>query len=376
VEKKSRRSVGKALLAIAVIAVAILLLMTPSIQGILKDIVSSPFKPRYPEETTFTLERTLTVDANGGTVNSYAIDIPEPMNITQNGVRMQTITSVEYSSDVTREVRYGHNWTIWSNDVPFSGKSSITATYEVTARTVIWDLNEGSSGNVTDIPASLKEQYLTTEWKITPSDPKVITLADEIVGDEENVYVILRSIYDWMRSNIDYPTTLGSGSPQAAVETMESGVGDCDDQAILFASLARAAGVPAWLQLGALYVGIENSWGGHGWVQTYVPLKEGGGEKVIIDTVNGEFLVWRPNRLRGVHQRWGGGTSDRLLLRIQRGSIGLGTQSMLYDSYEALSYVESDRKVSQGSVFELGGQAARYVPGPASYMIPARAAGR
>ena len=48
-------------------------------------------------------------------------------------------------------------------------------------------------------------------------------------------------------------------------------VGDCDDQAMLFCSLARASGVPAWLQLGALYDKGQDEWFGHGWVQAYVP---------------------------------------------------------------------------------------------------------
>lgn len=349
----SRRSAGKALAVIVAVAVVVILLLTPPVQSILEDIVTSPFKPRYPEEASFTLERTLTVDASGGTVKSFTIDMPEPMNIVQNGNRMQTVNSVDYSAEVARTSRYDHNWTVWSEDHSFSNKRTLTITYEITSRTVIWDVDASTSGNVSDVPATLRQQYLQDEWVMTPTHPDVASLSREIVGDEQNVYLVLRSIYDWMRDNIRYPTFSSSGSPQTALETMESKVGDCDDQSILFCSLARAAGVPAWLQFGALYVGIEDSWGGHAWLQAYVPLKNGGSENVVIDPVNGEFLVWRPNRLAEFTDD---GNADHLVdyYFIYNASIVSGTESVLHDNYEALSYKESANKVSQGSVFVLG----------------------
>ncbi len=362
---KQRGSAGKRIAAIVAIAAVVILLMTPSVQSVLEDIITSPFKPRYPEEASFTLKRTLTVDAGGGTVKSFNIDMPEPMNIVENGNRMQTINSVEYSVDVAHTIRYGHNWTVWSDDVPFSGRRTITVTYDVTARTVLWDIDATTSGNISDIPEALKEQYLRDEWKMTPDHPDVGSLSREIVGGERNVYLVLQSIYGWMRDNVKYPISSSSGSPQTALETMESRVGDCDDQSILFCSLARAAGVPAWLQLGALYVGIEDNWGGHAWLQACVPLKSGGYENVVIDPVNGEFLVWRPNRFVEFTDD---GNATHLVdyYYIYNASIVSGTNSVLYDSYEALSYEESERKVSQGSVFVLG------VRPPGMCLVPLR----
>ena len=357
---KSRRSAGKAIIAIAAIVVAFLLLMTPSVQSVLKDMITSPFRPRYPEETSFTLERTLTIDANGGTVQSFTIDMPEPMNIVENGKQLQVIHSVEYSVDVERSTRYGHNWTVWSYDTPFSGKRTMTATYEVTARTVIWNIDPAASGNISDIPIELGQQYLNNEWVIWSNDPyepesskashlsQLSKLSQEIVGDEDNVYLVLRSIYDWMRDNISYSAS--SGHPQNATETMSTRKGDCDDQSILFCSLARAAGVPAWLQLGAMYVGIEGRWGGHAWLQAYVPLKEGGGENVIIDPANGEFMVWRANRFAEFTDD---GDAEHLEDYYFILSMMSDPESDLYDSYKPLSYKESEKKVSQGSVLAM-----------------------
>lgn len=356
-------SAGRTIITIAVIVVAVLLLMSPSVQSVLKDILSSPFRPRYPEEASFTLERTLTIDANGGTVQGFTIDMPEPMNIAENGQPLQVIHSVDYSVEVERSMRYGHNWTVWNYDTPFSDKRTLTATYEVTARTVIWDIDSGVSGNISDVPANLSQQYLQNEWVIWSQDPlepessklshlsQLSKLSKEIVGDEDNVYLVLRSIYDWMRDNISYSAS--SGHPQNATETMSTRRGDCDDQSILFCALARAAGVPAWLQLGAMYVSYERSWGGHAWLQAYIPLKEGGGETVVIDPVNGEFMVFRPNRFAEFTDD---GNIDHLedYYYIFSSMVSSGTEAELYDSYEALSYKESEKKVSQGSVLAMG----------------------
>jgi transglutaminase-like putative cysteine protease len=335
-------------MAIAAIVVVLLLLMTPSVQSVLKDIITSPFRPRYPEEASFTLERTLTIDAHGGTVQSFTIDMAEPMNIVENGQPLQIIHSVDYSVDVERSTRYGHNWTVWSDDVPFSGKRTMTATYEVTARTVIWDIDAAASGNLSDIPVELEQQYMHDEWIILPEHPDVVRLSKDIVGDEDNVYLVLRSIYDWIRDNIAYSTS--SGHPQDALETMSKRKGDCDDQSILFCSLARAAGVPAWLQLGAMYVTFEKSWGGHAWLQAYVPLRDGGGEAVVIDPVNGEFMVWRPNRFAEFTDD---GDAEHLKDYYYILSMRSGAEADLYDWYEALSYKESDKKVSQGPVLAM-----------------------
>lgn len=358
-EPAPRRSAGKAVLLIAVVLVVALLLLSPAVQGFIKDVISSPFKPRYPEEASFTLQRTLVVEANGGTVTNFTMDFPEPMDLSRDGRQLQEIIEVDYSSEIARTVRYGHNWTVWDVGT-FSGtdRRTLTATYEVTARTHIWDLDASTSGNLSAIPSPLKEQYLRDEWKMTMTDPAVAALSERIVGDEDNVYLILRAIYDWVRANIDYPTGSWGAMPQDARQTLQERVGDCDDQAILFCSLARAAGVPAWLQLGALYVGLEDSWGGHGWLQAYVPLKEGGGENVVIDTVNGDFLVWRPNRFVEFTDD---GTAEHLIDyyfiyygAYDDGTYPAGKAPVFRDSYVAISYEASDRKVSQGAVFELG----------------------
>lgn len=363
---KKKGQATKVVAVVVVLLIVALLLFTPAVQSFLRDLITSPFNPRYPESATFTLQRTLTVDANGGEVLGYSFDISEPETIVQNGFIIQNVTSVIYSPDVTaQETRYGQRWVIW-NGSGFEGDQErrSVVTYEVTMRTKIWDIDQDNSRDVTYIPSYLKDRYLNDEWrndngeyKINMTSPFIKATSEAIVGNETNVYQILKVIYDWMTKNVQYPTSSTSGEPQSARETLLTRVGDCDDQSILFCSLARAAGVPAWLQMGALYVSAESSWGGHGWLQAYVPLASGGGENVTIDVVNKDFMVFKPNRFVDFTDDGNGEhLSDyyyTFSTTYDPSSFTGGKVPIYSEDYVSLSYQESSRTISKGNTYSM-----------------------
>lgn len=367
---KRKRPVVKAVVTVAVIVIVVLLLLTPAVQSFLVDLITSPFRARYPESATFSLERSLTVDANGGQIISYDFDICEPSSISQNGYLIQNVTSIVYSPQVSfDETRYGNGWVGW-NGSAISGKETMTytATYQVTVYTHIWGIGRDNSLSVDDVPASLRDMYLHNEWemkagekvvgyKIDMTSPAIVSTSKSIVGNETNVYQVLKDIYDWMVANVRYSTDPSGGEPQSALETLQALRGDCDDQSILFCSLARAAGVPAWLQMGALYVSTEDSWGGHGWLQAFIPLASGGGENVTIDVVNKDFLVFQPNRFVDFTDD---GVGEHLYdyyytfqTTFDRDTYAAGKTPLFGESYTKLSYVESSRKISEGGVYLL-----------------------
>jgi len=189
------------------------------------------------------------------------------------------------------------------------------------------------------------------------TSPTLVAASQSIVGSETNVYQVLRNIYDWMVDNIEYSTDASGGEPQSAMETLHTRRGDCDDQSILFCSLARAAGVPAWLQMGALYVSADDRWGGHGWLQAYIPLASGGGENVTIDVVNRDFLVFRPNRFVDFTDDGVGNHLSDYYYTFQttydRDSYDGGNTPVFEEVYVKLSYEESSKKISQGGVYSL-----------------------
>lgn len=54
-----------------------------------------------------------------------------------------------------------------------------------------------------------------------------------------------QAIFDWVRGNVRYTSDITDVETlQRAIRTVEEGIGDCDDQTVLYGALARAAGFP------------------------------------------------------------------------------------------------------------------------------------
>jgi hypothetical protein len=344
----------KVVVAVAVIVIVAVLLLTPAVQGLLYSIFISPFQKTVPKYVDYRLERDLTVSAGGGELVNFTIEIAVPSNLTAGDEELQTVISSSFSPNATFHYqKYDDQWSTWEHGV-LSGSEQfqVRVVYDIRVETKVWNIGRSDSLDLSAVPQSLKEHYLGNEWKIVVDEPPIQTTSAAIVKNESNVYQILADINRWMLSNVRYPA-VPNESPQSSVETLSSKVGDCDDQAFLFCALARAAGVPAWVQLGALYSSSEDSWGGHGWVQTYVPLKSGGGDYVVIDTVNRDFLLWRPNRLA---EFTADGNGEHLsdyyycfVYTAERGTYSPGHKPSFEEAYTSLEVKESSEKVVIGS---------------------------
>ncbi len=353
-----RKSTG-AYIAIIAIVLVLVLLLTPIVQSTLFDLIFSPFQKKVPVSVTFEVQRDIIVSANGGSIINFTLDVPVIPDLESSDQQMQSVLNVSYDPEpTTLSTRHGVEWAVWHHGELSDEKSyRVRMVYEMRVEAVVWDLDSSLSANLTDLPESLTDRYLQDEWKIIVSDPQIQTTADNIVKGETNVYSILFAINAWIVDHIEYPDKDQLADPSSSVETLESRLGDCDDQAILFCALARASGVPAWLQLGALYDTTEHEWVGHGWVQTYVPLKEGGGEKVIIDTVNRDFMIWKPNRFA---EYTDDGNGEHLYdyyysfnCAYEPSSYFLGEGPEFEEEYHSLTYSESKEKIMIDGFFQL-----------------------
>ena len=350
----SNDSTGRPLKIAAVLIVliiAIVLLMTPSIQNWIANDFFSSFQEKVPKFAVFKVQRDLKVDANSGTIYNLTLDIPRPTDIGGPSYDLQFVRNLTYSpAPASTSMKYGGYWYEWQHgELQFSETYQASITYDVRVDTHFWDIDEEGSANISEIPPTLQAYYLHDQWKIIVVDEGIEDVASYIVGTEKNVYLILSHINDWITANIAYPSQPKVADPSSSVETLSSRVGDCDDQAILFCALARAVGVPAWLQFGALYDSSDKSWGGHGWVQSYIPLKSGGGEYVPIDTVNRDFLVWKPDRFV---EYTDDGNANHLIdyyhtftYTYDRDSYPIGERPIYIDEYKPISYEPSAEKV-------------------------------
>ena len=182
----------------------------------------------------------------------------------------------------------GNRWAVL--DVPdkvlVPGESlSFSVEYRITSREgEAPDISVEASGTLNQIPNSLREDYCGPAacWQ-TDFQP-LRELAFNLSYGKEKVLEIVASFVSWIHSNIRYESY---DMPRYPNETYLSRKGDCDDQANLFITLCRIVGIPAYLQLGCIYVPeatprLYRSWEGHcetyvrsigwhGWAVVYVP---------------------------------------------------------------------------------------------------------
>ena len=190
----------------------------------------------------------------------------------------------------------------WSGEVSGNNRNYVEVEYTINVNTLRPDLKIEDSGKVNQIPSEVYDSYLQPEWLIEPNLTSVIELAENMtLGTDGNVIHILKNIYDYIQNNYTYQK---SSVPKTCTESMAKKIGDCDDFSILFASIARAAGIPTWIELGKIPAFIDtrsgcdlNDWGGHAWINALVPLSDGSVTTVSIDLANSYFMWMPPYRI-------------------------------------------------------------------------------
>ena len=145
-------------------------------------------------------------------------------------------------------------------------------------------ISEEGSAKLTDIPENLRELYSGSGGPWLLDEPELVDLAHEIVGNETKALTIVAKFIAWIRDNIRYET---ADLPRYPNETLLGKTGDCDDQANLLVTMCRIIGIPAYLQVGCIYLPsrppeVYRYWDGsllvnltrigwHGWAMVYVP---------------------------------------------------------------------------------------------------------
>lgn len=298
--RRSRRRAGEMISTIVIIAIIVILLLLVANPGF-REAVKNAFSPalegyrEYPEWADYDVERIITISrVDPNFPMDYDVDIPKPMDIpNETDPWLQDVISITPSPNPDdEEIKFpDYTWMVWDGNGVNSNRQ-FRITYSIRTESAIWTVDPSESGTVNDIPKWLVDRYgnkTTEEWVIIPADPQVKALSDQLVTGKLTVYDKLKSIFDYMNENYEYQTTR-RGEPKFCYDTLTTKTGDCDDQSVLFISLARAAGIPSWLEFGALYNQKENTWGGHAWIRAYIPYYYGGGHVFNIDVVNDHFL--------------------------------------------------------------------------------------
>jgi len=110
-------------------------------------------------------------------------------------------------------------------------------------------------------------------------DDDIRLLADQIVGNETNPVLAARKLYDWVLHNVDYwvkdPKTKKASPVGSTSYCLIFRTGNCTDFESLWASLARAKGIPARIVYGSFFkpdlnqTDLDQSY--HCWAEFYAP---------------------------------------------------------------------------------------------------------
>ncbi len=128
------------------------------------------------------------------------------------------------------------------------------------------------------LPDGVRRRYLAPTPLIQSDDREIRALSRKLTrglaGDRDRA----RALADWVHDNLEKRMTV---SLPSAVEVLASRRGDCNEHATLFAALARAAGIPATLCLGVVY--MDGRFYYHAWNVVWC------GEWVELDPTFGQF---------------------------------------------------------------------------------------
>lgn len=113
---------------------------------------------------------------------------------------------------------------------------------------------------------------------IQSDDPAIIAASKEALRGEKDAFKGVERILGWVYQNLEKVPTV---SVPSAVEVLKTRQGDCNEHAVLFAALARAAGIPTKVCAGILYQ--EGRFYYHAWNEVFL------GQWFSLDSLLGQF---------------------------------------------------------------------------------------
>jgi Transglutaminase-like superfamily len=128
--------------------------------------------------------------------------------------------------------------------------------------------------------SNLEKAFLQPSPFIESDHAKIKDLVADIVGPGQDRPPLetVRKLLDWVYRHIEKRPVI---SLPDALSTLENRMGDCNEHAVLFAALSRAAGIPCRVEAGLIY--LKGRFYYHAWNLVYV------GRWVTVDSVFGQL---------------------------------------------------------------------------------------
>lgn len=123
-----------------------------------------------------------------------------------------------------------------------------------------------------------QRKFLKPSPFIESDHPTVRNLVKKIVQAHESPVKKTIKVVDWINKNIEKRPVL---SLPDALAVIENGAGDCNEHAVLLAALARAAGIPAKIEAGLVYLNERFYY--HAWNVLFL------GKWITVDSLFGQI---------------------------------------------------------------------------------------
>jgi hypothetical protein len=128
------------------------------------------------------------------------------------------------------------------------------------------------------LPIAAESEFLKPSVTIQCDAPEIKAKTKEAIGDEKDGVAAARKLVSFVFTVVEKQAT---ASFPTALDVLKTLKGDCNEHAVLFAGLARAAGIPTRTAVGLLY--MNRAFYYHAWNEVYL------GSWIPVDATFGEF---------------------------------------------------------------------------------------
>ena len=179
----------------------------------------------------------------------------------------QTINDIRTSPRTTVGETIMYRYDRYQNSLPYS------VTIDVITQGERAEIKEKIPFPIQEVDPE-KREYLGSSGLIDIT-PEIKRKADEIAGDEDDLYKVSVKIADWVNRNIQYNlSTLSEDADKESSWVLRNRRGVCTELSNLYISMMRSLGVPARFVTGVSYTEsdlFQERWGLHGWTEVYFP---------------------------------------------------------------------------------------------------------
>tara|TARA_Y100000310_G_scaffold345334_1_gene463881 strand:+ start:3406 stop:5271 length:1866 start_codon:yes stop_codon:yes gene_type:complete len=229
------------------------------------------------------------IDKSGGEISYILAKLNfYPKSFDKQVVTSQLTTSTPPAVITENEGDIEYLWETESSNYEFGVESTVTTTNQIIE---VYD----KISYPTPYDSSLAEYTLPSDFIDINDD--IETLAEEIIGGEDDLYKAMFKLAAWTEANIAYNlTTITADAVKPSSWVLENKQGVCDELTNLFISLARSRGIPARFISGLVYTNTINDFGAHGWAEVYID-----GKWIPVDVTFGTFGWVDPGHVKFRH---------------------------------------------------------------------------